>query len=118
MVFVSELIIAFAVILFSALGMVYIISKLFDSITWGKEFSNRFTMIIPVYFGTEDVEILLKKAISVRAQSEGDFTIIAVDFDTDDETKKICRIMSENNENIAFMTPEELKLYFVELEQR
>jgi len=115
---VSEFIIAFTVILISGLGMVYIISKLFDSITWGKDLDKRFTMIIPVYLGTEDVEFILKKAISVRAQSEGEFTIIAVDFDTDEETKKICRLMSESNENIAFMTPEELELYFVELNQK
>ena len=113
----SELIISFAVILISGLGMVYIILKLSDSITWGKDIDNRFTMIIPIYMGTEDVEFLLKKAISVRAQSEGDFKIIVVDFDTDEETKKICRIVTENNENVAFMTPEELKLYFVELER-
>ncbi len=112
----SELIMAFVVILLSGLGMVYIISKLFDSITWGKDLYNRFTMIIPVYLGTEDVEFVLKKAISVRSQSEGDFTIIAVDFETDDETKKICKIMAENNENVEFMTPEELELYFVELQ--
>ena len=98
--------------------MVYIISKLFDSITWGKDLDNRFTMIIPVYLGTEDVEFVLKKAISVRDQSEGDFTIIAVDFDADESTKKICRIMTENNENVEFMTPEELKLYFVELQRK
>ncbi len=114
----SELTIAFAVILFSGLGMVYIISKLFDKITWGKELDERFTMIIPVYLGTEDIEFVLKKAISVRTQSEGYFTIIAVDFDADEETKKICKIMTENNENVAFMTPEELKLYFLELQQR
>ena len=111
----SEIILSFAVILLSGLGMVYIISKLFDSITWGKELNNRLTMIIPIYLGSEDIEYVLKKAISVREQSEGDFPIIAVDFDADQETKRICKLVAENNENVDFMTPEELELYFLEL---
>ena len=114
----SETIIAIIVIMLSALWMIYVMSKLFDSIAWGRGIEDRFSVIIPVYLGTQDIEYVLNKAIEAREQSEGAFPIIVLDYGADEETKKICNIICCANENVSMMSPDQFNSYLVELENR
>lgn len=114
----SETIIAVIVITLSALWMIYIMSKLFDSIAWGRGIEERFSVIVPIYMGTQDIEYVLNKAIDARDKSEGAFPIIVIDYGADEETKDVCRIICDKNEGVSLMNPDELNSYFIELDKK
>lgn len=114
----SETIIAIIVITLSVLWMIYMMSKLFDSIAWGRGIEDRFSVIVPIFMGTQDIEYVLGKAIEARDKSEGSFPIIVLDYGAEEETKKVCRIICGANEGVSLMSPEELNTYFVELDKK
>ena len=103
-----ELIMKIVFVLLAVLG----IAELFRLLLFWMlrtENPNRFYLSLSVKGHDEEVEIALRSALErVRWMGRGEVQLVCIDSGMDEETRRICEVMSEEYPEIRFCTPSDL----------
>lgn len=97
-------------ILLAIVGLVEIIQSAAIYLL-GTKNENNFILLIPMKGHVEDAELLIRNAITKMKNQK----IVCLDLDMDDETRKICNIMSTKHRIIHVLNKNELKIFLTNI---
>lgn len=96
-----EVIFSLVILFLSTVGLIEIFRIIFVSLN-KSELNKNIITLLPIYGHVEDIEMLLRSAKydEINFDSKNNRHIMCLDLGMDDETRRICEIFSQENENI------------------